>query len=132
MVNPAGRSLRKQLGATAVLLCSLASRSCGYAAVPGVLAAVTNTPTAHSKLSDWNGRAGGQFAPRSSSASGSALLGAAGPRGGPSLEAVTTLRGGAMSFPGLDAAKAAIAAISVPAIAWTGGPALFAQVIWVF
>ncbi|CAN0395141.1 unnamed protein product [Ectocarpus sp. 8 AP-2014] len=32
-----------------------------------------------------------------------------------------------MKIPGYDAAAAAIAAISVPAIAWTGGPALFAQ-----
>ena len=128
-MNPAGCAFRKQLGATAVLLCSLVGRSCGYAAVPGVLA-VPNTPTTHSRLSGWSGRSngnGGQFAPRSGSAGGSALLGAGGPRGR-SFETVATLRGGAMSFPGLDAAKAAIAAISIPAIAWTGGPALFAQV----
>lgn len=123
MVNP-GRELRKQLGATAVLLCSLVGRSCGYAAVPGVLA-VPNTLTTHSKLYGH----GGQFAARSGSGRGSSLLGAAGSRG-LLLETVSTLRGGgpAMSFPGFDAAKAAIAAISVPAIAWTGGPALFASV----
>lgn len=137
MISPAGRALRKQLGATAVLLGSLVSSSCGYTAVPGVLA-VPSAPTTHRKLSaaasGWNGRAdgrGGQFAGRSTSggAGGSALLGAAGSRGR-LFEAVTALRGGgpAMTFPGLDEAKAAIAAISVPAVAWTGGPALFAQV----
>ncbi|CAM9581266.1 unnamed protein product [Ectocarpus sp. 12 AP-2014] len=120
------RALPKQLGATAVLLCTLLAQSEGFFAAP-------NTPTTHSKLaSDLNGRTNGhgQFAARSDSNSGgsSAALGAAGSRER-LFETVTTLRGGspAMKIPGYDAAAAAIAAISVPAIAWTGGPALFAQ-----
>lgn len=121
------RALPKQLGATAVLLCALLAQSEGFFAAP-------NTPTTHSKLaSDLNGRTNGhgQFVARSDSGSGgsSAALGAAGSRER-LFETVTTLRGGspAMKIPGYDAAAAAIAAISVPAIAWTGGPALFAQV----
>ncbi|CAN0065945.1 unnamed protein product [Ectocarpus sp. 6 AP-2014] len=118
------RALPKQLGATAVLLCTLLAQSEGFFAAP-------NTPTTHSKLaSDLNGRTNGQFAARSDSSSGgsTATLGAAGSRER-LFETVTTLRGGspAMNIPGYDAAAAAIAAISVPAIAWTGGPALFAQ-----
>ncbi|CAB1106154.1 unnamed protein product [Ectocarpus sp. CCAP 1310/34] len=120
------RALPKQLGATAVLLCTLLAQSEGFFAAP-------NTPTTHSKLaSDSNGRTNGhgQFVARSDSGSGgsSAALGAAGSRER-LFETVTTLRGGspAMKIPGYDAAAAAIAAISIPAIAWTGGPALFAQ-----
>ncbi|CAN0003933.1 unnamed protein product, partial [Ectocarpus sp. 13 AM-2016] len=106
--------------------CTLLAQSEGFFAAP-------NTPTTHSKLaSDLNGRTNGhgQLAARSDSKSrgSSPALGAAGSRER-LFETVTTLRGGspAMKIPGYDAAAAAIAAISVPAIAWTGGPALFAQ-----
>ena len=128
-------ALGKRVGATAVLLCSLVSRSRGYAAVPGALA-VPTTHTTHSRLSsssEWNGRSNGhlgnQFAARGGGGvGGSVLLGAAAASRGRTFETAATLRGGAMALPGLDAAKAAIAAISVPAISWTGGPALFASV----
>lgn len=60
---------------------------------------------------------------------GSSPLGGEASRG-PLSEAVSTVRGGGLTanIPGFDATASALAAISVPAIAWTGGPALFAQV----
>lgn len=124
----------RQLAATAALLCSLVGRSAAYAAASGGLA-VPNTPTAHNKLSapGSSGRTAsghGQFAALAGGGASSPLpAGAEGSRGR-LFETVTSLRGGSpdTKIPGLDAAVAAITSISVPAIAWTGGPALFAQV----
>ncbi|CAM9399588.1 unnamed protein product [Pylaiella littoralis] len=123
----------RQLAATAALLCSLVGRSAAYAAASGGLA-VPNTPTAHNKLSapGSSGRTAsghGQFAALAGGGASSPLpAGAEGSRGR-LFETVTSLRGGSpdTKIPGLDAAVAAITSISVPAIAWTGGPALFAQ-----
>lgn len=127
------------IGATAVLSCSLVGLSYGYTAEPGVFAA-HNKPTPRGKLpaaaSGLNGRSnlhGQQFAALGGGGGRgggeSSLLGAAGSRAS-LFETTSALRGGGIAekIPGFDAAASALAAISVPAIAWTGGPALFASV----
>lgn len=118
-----------------LLLSSLIGQSHGYMrpsmAASGV-SGMSNTPTTLGKLpaagSDWNGQFAASLNDRGGGG-GSSLLGASGSRGR-LFRTVTTLRGGspAMNLPGYDAVKSALAGISVPAIAWTGGPALFAQV----
>ncbi len=106
---------------------------------PGLFAAQTKpTYTARSTLPV----AASGLSGRSSRQGRLTVLGGSGTRGGGSsslggeasretlVETVSTMRGGglAANIPGFDAAASALAAISVPALAWTGGPALFAQV----
>ncbi len=116
----------------AVLSCSLVDLSNGCIAEPGSLVAnykLTMRSKRPAVASGLNGRStvfsggGGGGGGESSS------LGAA--RSHERLfETATALRGGSLAekIPGLDAAASALAGISAPDIAWTGGPALFAQV----
>lgn len=135
-----GWCARRMLLATAVLSCSLMGLSSGCVAEPGSSSS-HNKPAVRSKLpavaSGLKGRTtvvvvGGVGGGGGGGGSSLSLLGAVGSRERRLFETATTLRGGSLAekIPVLDAASSALAAISVPvtAIAWTGGPTLFAQV----
>lgn len=124
---------------TMVALCSslLAAPSSGYTVSSHLLR--PNAPTAtrypHAiggGASGWNGQrftGGGQPTAPFAIQDPSALMHSTSSRDR-LFKVVKKLRGGGptMKFPGYDAAAAAIAAISIPAIALNAGPALFMQV----